>query len=711
MKAYLVFSSIVVSTVTLFLLVAVLSKGLRRPRDRTFCAFAFSVFVWLIGHLLWQLAETEEAALLWIRILVIGSAFIPYTYLHFVSQMTQLKLSALIYLGYGTAILLAGLAFTPLIVAGVEARLGFDYWPVAGPLFFLYAGGFFIVVTYCFYLLIRQFRSAPVKIRNQNKYLIIGTAVGFLGGSTNFPLWLNIPVPPWGHGLSLFYILGLGYSVLKYRLLDFNEMVVRSLGLLLLSAVLGGFTALCIYGLLGYVHPYYSSGFLFWWFVMSMVSFVYLLFVPYLTNQLNELIQARLVASRFSYRKELGALSGAMISDESEDGFIEAVTRGIYQVLKLDYAGIFIRSDFESAFRCKASEGEREGAAVIEAHRFEPLVKVFRGKRSIMLDEEMDQSSQFKREIQELLSNGSPIRSSDILISISAQESLYGFLVLGSSSYAGAFADVDLLLLENLCSRMGLALRSREVERLSNQVESLVALGTMAAGLSHELRNPLVSIRTLSSFLAKNPDLVKLSPEFRETVQRDVKRISGIIEGVAAFAHNDRRPAGLVEIPMVLREVEHSVRDTIAADRIGFKMIVGKDIPPVRGSFEQLIQVFQNIIGNAVQAITEWDERRDAPWIEVRVSRRGGGRIEKQRWVEVVVVDNGPGISREFQARIFDPFVTSRDTGMRQGAAGTGLGLAIASRIIELHQGAISVQSEIGAGAQFTVSIPCSNDS
>lgn len=247
MKAYLIFSSLAVLVVTLFFLISVLLRGLHQRRNLAFFFFSVPVFVWILGYLYWQLADSVDEAFFWIRVLVVGSAFIPYAYLHFVCVVTGRRSPVVIFSGYCIAVLLSCLAFTPYIFSGVESRMGMPYWPVAGPAFSLYFGGFALVVIYCFVLLIRQYRSAPEKVRNQNKYVIIGTAIGFFGGATNFPLWLDVQILPWGHGLSIFYILGIGYSVVRYHLLDFNEMVVRLLGLVIASTVIGAGMLLCLF--------------------------------------------------------------------------------------------------------------------------------------------------------------------------------------------------------------------------------------------------------------------------------------------------------------------------------------------------------------------------------------------------------------------------------------------------------------------------------
>jgi two-component system nitrogen regulation sensor histidine kinase GlnL len=707
MNAYLIISSFAVLVVTLFFLISVLLRGLHQQRNLAFCSFAVSVFVWMLGYLNWQLATSEGEAVFWIRVLVVGSSFIPYTYLYFVCVVTGRRSPVVVLSGCCIAVLLSLGAFTPYIFSGVESRMGMPYWPVAGPAFGLYFGGFVAVVVYCYVLLLKQYYSAPEKVRNQNKYLIIGTAIGFLGGATNFPLWLDIQILPWGHGLSIFYILGIGYSVVRYHLLDFNEMAVRLLGLVIASAIIGAGMVLCLFLSLEYAYPEYNFGsFILIWGAFSFQSFFFLLIGPWVYNLLNNLIQARFISSRYAYRNELKDLSDRIVSEGAEDELIEGVVRRLYRIMNLDYSSVIIRSGLESGFACKAAEGSRASCAIVPALDLEPVVSVLDGQRhAVFLDEQMDKSPVFRRNIRALLAKA-PVRATDVLLPIGAQDSLYGFLILGSSERSGAFADVDVILLENLCSQMGLALKSREMERMANQVEKLVSLGTMAAGLSHELRNPLVSIRTLASLLKKNSGELSLKGGFSETVQRDVKRISGIVEGVATFAKDTKGPMVLVDINAAIQEVQFALANKLKERGVQLEVHLEEDLPAAFGNLGQLVQVFQNIVENAINAISEWDERPEVGRISIRARCRGGG-VEAQKWVEVEVADNGPGIPQEFQGRLFDPFVTTRDTGRRDGGAGTGLGLAIVNNIVEFHRGVINVRSDVGTGAEFRVSIPC----
>lgn len=709
MTAYLALSSFLVSSVTLFFFVAVLLKGIRQKKNLTFCVFAISVFIWSTGYLYWQLSGSEEDAIFWLRILVMGSSFIPYTFLHFVTHFVGRPLPKIVFSGYLVAIILNALAWTPYIFSGVETRMGLDFWPVAGALFPLYFGGFLVFVSFCFVLLFDQYRKASIKIRNQNKYLIIGTAIGFFGGGTNFPLWVNVQIPPVLHGLSLLYILGIGYSVLKYRLLDFNEMVIRLLGLLFFSAFFGAFFAGLFSVFMGYAYPgFYPAGYFFWWMVFASLSVVYLAISPVVRDFVIKIVEARLESARFAYRQDLRQLSEEWISNLQSEESPDAITDGIYAVMHLDYAALYLRRGMETNYRCEASIGSRPRVLNLDMATLDPLISaIFRTRHALFLEEEVDRSPAFRASMTSLCARYPNLSLTDLVVPVLAHDSFYGFLVLGSSSLYGAFADVDLFILENLCSHYALALKSKEVERRSNQVEKLVSLGTMAAGLSHELRNPLVSVKTLGELLKKASSRpLSLNTQFSQTIQRDIKRITGIVDGVAAFAQNESQPMGQVMLAEALLEAKAPLEEELMQKRIEWSLEVEEATPCALGNHDQLVQVFFNIYENAINALSEWEKRPEPGRISVGVRAQANRRLTQEKWVEIRISDNGPGMSAEYQANIFDPFVTSRDTGLRDGASGTGLGLAIVKKIIEYHNGKISVDASPSGGASFLISIP-----
>jgi signal transduction histidine kinase len=124
-------------------------------------------------------------------------------------------------------------------------------------------------------------------------------------------------------------------------------------------------------------------------------------------------------------------------------------------------------------------------------------------------------------------------------------------------------------------------------------------------------------------------------------------------------------------------------------------------MPHIRGNHNQLTQVFINLINNAVQAMSSGGGNL----VKVALRHRIGGAMKPA--VEIMVSDNGPGISAEIRDHLFEPFTTTKDTGDRGRKGGMGLGLAIVKRIVDGHNGVIRVDSETGMGTTFTIILPC----
>jgi two-component system nitrogen regulation sensor histidine kinase GlnL len=258
---------------------------------------------------------------------------------------------------------------------------------------------------------------------------------------------------------------------------------------------------------------------------------------------------------------------------------------------------------------------------------------------------------------------------------------------------------VDVSLLEAIGLQVGLSLRARQLERRASQTEKLISLGTLAAGLAHELRNPLVSIQTFSSLMKERGMDVDFQQEFGAVVQRDVNRIASIVENVSAFAESNKVDMMAVDLSEVLRTVAEIVRPELV--RTGIPLdLPDRSVPLIRGNHSQLLQVFLNLIQNALQALEGRTGARLTLGYETHLNDLA------IPLVCVTVEDNGPGIDSALQPHIFDPFTTTKATGERRGKHGMGLGLAIVKRIVQYHRGEINVSSTPGRGTVFRVYLP-----
>jgi PAS domain S-box-containing protein len=239
----------------------------------------------------------------------------------------------------------------------------------------------------------------------------------------------------------------------------------------------------------------------------------------------------------------------------------------------------------------------------------------------------------------------------------------------------------------------------KQMEQRLAQSERLAALGTLLAGIAHEMNNPLSytlmgieqGLATLAEADAPAAIVAKLR-EALESAHHGATRVAAIVGQLRASSRVDAEERGPVELRRVLEAALRVTQNQIHhRARLVSEL---QDVPLVLGSTQRLEQVFLNLLVNAVQALP--DGRAEN---EIRVSLKSGEISE----AIVEVSDNGPGIPEDVRSRIFDPFFTTKPVGL-----GLGLGLSICHGIVTAHGGTISVESAVGHGTTFRVTLPAS---
>jgi signal transduction histidine kinase len=235
----------------------------------------------------------------------------------------------------------------------------------------------------------------------------------------------------------------------------------------------------------------------------------------------------------------------------------------------------------------------------------------------------------------------------------------------------------------------GLVERDRLRDLLA-RADRLSALGTLAAGVAHEIRNPLVSVRTFIELLPERADDEEFRTGFRELALAEIERICALINDLLAFARP--RPADLEPADLnALASQTIRLLDAEARKRgVVLRLSTQDDLPPVIVDDRQVRQVLTNVVLNAIEACPPRGR------VEVRTACEQEGDA---RWCVVRVADSGAGIMPEQVARLFEPFFTTK-------ADGSGLGLFVASRIMAAHGGQIDVEDGSAGGAVFRLRFP-----
>jgi signal transduction histidine kinase len=259
-------------------------------------------------------------------------------------------------------------------------------------------------------------------------------------------------------------------------------------------------------------------------------------------------------------------------------------------------------------------------------------------------------------------------------------------LLPADQALAGRFASAAANLLEH----GRLTAEVARAQELLARADRLAALGTLAAGVAHEIRNPLVSVRTFIQLLPERLADEEFRTNFRDLALSEIERICTLITDLLAFSRPapvQREPADLTEIVgQIVRLLEPEARrhDVVMTCKST------PDLPMVVVDEAQVKQVLMNLLLNAIQACGGKGRVEAALRADMR---------EGQQWVVVTVADSGPGIPPELAEQIFDPFFTTKD-------AGSGLGLFIAHQIVTEHGGYIATVPRDEGGAVFAINFP-----
>jgi two-component system NtrC family sensor kinase len=235
--------------------------------------------------------------------------------------------------------------------------------------------------------------------------------------------------------------------------------------------------------------------------------------------------------------------------------------------------------------------------------------------------------------------------------------------------------------------------RTKELTEMQThliQSEKLASLGKLAAGIAHEINNPLGGILIYSHLLLE--EAPKKSPH-RENLQKIVKetsRCKDIVKGLLEFARPKEPETSQVDINDIVESSLVIMEGQALFQNIKIKKSYAKDLPKIVADSAQLQQVFMNIILNAAEAM-------DGNGVLTLSTSLDGDKTH----IEVKFSDTGHGIKEEDKRRLFEPFFTTKEVGK-----GTGLGLAISYSIVQKHNGTIQVESEVGKGSTFAVTIP-----
>jgi two-component system NtrC family sensor kinase len=234
--------------------------------------------------------------------------------------------------------------------------------------------------------------------------------------------------------------------------------------------------------------------------------------------------------------------------------------------------------------------------------------------------------------------------------------------------------------------------RTQELQQVQDQLiraGKMAALGELAAGVAHEINNPLTGVLTFSSLMLKKVDANHPWKKDLENIVQQTTRCRNIVRGLLDFARQRKPDKKQWDIHTLIEQTLILVEKQAPFQNIKINKEFRTGIPMLFVDGDQIQQVFMNILLNAADAMAE-----NGGTLTIKTSFNNG-------MAEICFIDTGHGIAKDHLPKLFDPFFTTKQTGK-----GTGLGLAISYGIIQSHNGDIEAESEVGKGSTFRIKLP-----
>jgi signal transduction histidine kinase len=229
-------------------------------------------------------------------------------------------------------------------------------------------------------------------------------------------------------------------------------------------------------------------------------------------------------------------------------------------------------------------------------------------------------------------------------------------------------------------------------ERRNLEERHVRSLEELSASIAHEIRNPITAAKSLVQQMGEDPASQE-NVEYAKVALEELDRVERSVAHLLRFAREEEIRMAEMSLPDVISSAVAALRDRASARGVTLELELGRH-GSLRGDAEKLRRVLINLVSNSLDAFEGAGAAVASPRIQISSGENLAGT---ECWVRVS--DNGPGISQDALARIFSPFYTSKERG-------TGLGLAISKKVVDAHGGSIEVQSALGAGAEFTITIP-----
>jgi len=666
----------------------------------SFSLLSWALASWAFSILMIFLFREPQSRLLWLKMSFATSSYIPSTFFYFSLTFPKEKrmlspLKRILLFSFPSV--LAVLSFSGWMVRSADwetltIRYGWAY-----KFFSLFM---IVSVVAGIVFLAKSFKASVGLERLQIKYCLLGMFI-----SAILAVFLSLVLPSLGTSRlsnlgppsTLIMVSFITYSILKHNLMDINIVLKKGTTYVLLmfllfipSLLLIIFSQKLFFNQINYLFS-------------AIIFLLFLLVVDLfyrIKPETERAVEHLLFRNRYDYRETLGKFSKAMVSILDLQSLSKRIIETITQTMGVEKASLFLWNEEKGGYSLFESKNITMTASTSFLSKSAPLPHYLQKIGEIIIREELAKGANIP-EINEVVKRMSLLEA-EVSIPFISKGQLIGMINLSHKFNKDIYSHEDIELLSTLANQTAIAIENarlyEDLKRSKSYIrraDRLASLGTLTAGLAHEIRNPLVAIKTLTQLLPERLDDEEFRTEFLQIASGEVDRISSLVTELLEFARPSDPKLELEDINAILDGMILLVSTETKKKQIDITKDYSSDVPPIQVDREQIKQVFLNILLNGIEATSE----NGKIVVRTRCFMKPGG----EPYTQIEFTDTGCGIPEEYIEDIFNPFFTTKSTG-------SGLGLSISNQIIQDHRGYIDVESRLGGGSSFFINLPVTQD-
>ncbi len=557
---------------------------------------------------------------------------------------------------------------------------------------------------------ITYFKESSALEKQRAQVILLGSFLGLflpaLGGISIVVFKANIPF----NLLALpvvFFPISIAYAIVKHKLFDIDVIIQKALVYGVLTGVVVGISVLMVLGF-NVLFANYGG-----WrspvFFAILSAFLVIALNPF-KARIQNLIDSTFFRAKYDYRRTIEEMSFAMTSLLNIDEIASKIISTIERTMFSNSVSIILFDQNSGDYRVYAgSEGVYGTYSIKEDSE---LIRSLKRYRQEIFKEDLIADERYMKYRDTLMRFFNDFNAA-LFIPMFFKRELIGILSLGEKRSGLSYNSQDIKLLRILANQSAIAIENafafklvedyarkleeanrglREAQAQLIQAEKMSAIGHLAAGIAHEIRNPLNIIEGARYYLSQiiDGENSEQAREYLDYIKHEIDRTNRLIDNLLNFSRSEPPHFEPLNINSILENALVLIRKQLSDNGIRLITNLSPDVPRIMGDPNQLWQVFINILMNAIQSM---------PYGSGELQIDTGLYNGSSDRVFISFKDTGVGIDEEDLPKIFDPFFTKKDTG-------TGLGLSISYKIIESHEGRIIASSEKGKGTTFIVELP-----